>query len=127
MNQGAKICVIDRFTAKHNHERFAAMSVNVGGRVTEPMNVFRINLGHGASSHNGSSSSQNKKRGVAKKCPSLKIYHSKKRRYELSFISVMFVNFIADVPYTQPKHGISVPINSFCYARRYCFTDSERR
>ena len=56
MNQRTEIGMIDRFTTKHNHEGFAAMRVNVWGRVTEPMDIFRVNLGHGASSHNGSSS-----------------------------------------------------------------------
>ena len=67
MNKGAKIWMIDRLTTKHNHERFAAMGIDVGGRVTEPMDVFRVDLGHGASSHNKGNSSENKKRGVAKK------------------------------------------------------------
>lgn len=66
MNKRAEIRMIDRFTAKHNHESLTAMGINVGGRIAEPMNVFRINLWHGASSHNGSNSSQNKKKGVTK-------------------------------------------------------------
>ena len=56
MNKCAEVRMIDRFTTKHDHESFAAMGINVGCRVTEPMDVFRVDLGHGASSHNGSSS-----------------------------------------------------------------------
>ena len=61
MNQCTKIWMIDRLATKHNHERFAAMSINIRGRITEPMDVFRIDLGHGASSHSGSNSRYNRK------------------------------------------------------------------
>jgi len=34
---------------------------------------------------------------------------------------------IASRWYTQPQHWVNVRTNAFCYAKRYCFTDAERR
>ena len=69
MDKGTKIRMINGLTTKHHHKSLAAMSVNVGRRVTKPMDVFRVDLWHGASIHNRGNSRWNQKKKVTQEVP----------------------------------------------------------